>query len=303
MNTLSITVRRQVGRGGILERERVKSDFNSKEGFWSGLRSKYSNAENRSAETFENRLRNDFPRRLAIQVQHALNIKLVEEYSELREQGPGRAHGFRQLADLDRLALISRIAFTIEDLSYGSLKIELGVPDPDSVLELLGDNVELLGAILDEYVPEAFEETTDLESDQFAFETIISPALTAYARRKMSTSASVPQSSKGLGDDLDSRKREGARFLAGLVRSPLVFPILLICFLWYVDRQDTLAERQIVSGLMQTLVQEQTATVSILKGLADKSTSSQPEQGSKPSAAQTGQPVPPTTLPKQSKTP
>jgi len=46
--------------------------------------------------------------------------------------------------------------------------------------------------------------------------------------------------------------------------------VLLICFLWYIARQDTMAERQFVSGMMQALMQQQTATLSVLRDVAVK---------------------------------
>jgi len=42
-------------------------------------------------------------------------------------------------------------------------------------------------------------------------------------------------------------------------------PVLLVMFLWYFNRQDTLAERQMQNDLIKTILQQQTAVLEVLK--------------------------------------
>jgi hypothetical protein len=129
-----------------------------------------------------------------------------------------------------------------------------------------------LEALLEAYVPEAFESATHLVGDQFNFKAEVSKDLANYARTKAASDGRQTVDSPDPEVKKEDTKQRGARIAADLLTSPLVFPVLLICFLWYAARQDTLAERQIVSGLMQALIQQQTATTALIRDVAVKAT-------------------------------
>jgi hypothetical protein len=63
-----------------------------------------------------------------------------------------------------------------------------------------------------------------------------------------------------------------------LARSPYLVAFLLMVFLWYSARQDALADRQILSGLIQSFTQQQTETLRVLKDVAVRENSKPGDQ-------------------------
>jgi hypothetical protein len=126
----------------------------------------------------------------------------------------------------------------------------------------------VLEAILDTYVPEAFNDVVSANKDLFLVQTVASTPLREYARTRSTALPNTP-----ITDGAEDAKRQGGKIVSEIVRSPLIFPVLLIFFLWYLARQDTMAERQVLSGLMQAVLQQQTATIGILRDAATRSNS------------------------------
>jgi len=150
----------------------------------------------------------------------------------------------------------------------------LEVPDPDTIFDILGNNAVVLEAILEEYAPEAFARSTSLYASDFDFRVEASDELRQFARRREKRQPAPTAAGDPDRNNKEDRKQAGARIAANLIRSPLVFPIILIMFLWYIARQDMLAERQIVAGLMQTLIQQETTTLTTMKDVVVRSSDS-----------------------------
>ena len=222
-------------------------EFDSRAAFWSGLRYERDQRNALYGQDFdemESTIRNAFAAHLAGAVRESFENREIEWNKR-----------------------IARITFRVLDISYGSLKIELGVPDIDSLLDLVGNNSDVLEAILDEYVPQAFVRSTGIQKNQCTYRTEVSPSLHSYAQKRESEPSGLDRGPRRNLEKEDA-KEKGAKILGELVRSPLVFPVLIICFLWYVARQDTLAERQILGGLMQNVMQQQTAVLGMLRDVA-----------------------------------
>ena len=219
--------------------------------FWADL--PVRDGSERVASDYEARLANRFARRLTRLVQD----HILGRYSE-RPASPGD----------DKSRLISRIVFTLESISYGSLKMDIGIPDIDALYELLGGNIDVLEAIFGAYVPEAFEDSVDVTRDviqqRFIFQPKLSPELIERLNQKKGEIAKDGQES--------GVTAKGQRFVAAAVRSAIVLPVLLVFFLWYIARQDIMAERQMLNATLQTITQQQTATLSLLKDALGKAT-------------------------------
>ncbi len=156
----------------------------------------------------------------------------------------------------------ARLVTTVEAIRYGSMKVDLGLPDVDAFVELIGNNSEAFEAIFGAYLPEAFNNVFPSESGSLNYSVEIPRDVRDYIDSRPAPAA-APKA------DEASAKDKGAALVSSALRSPLIFPALLACFLWYYARQDMMQERQITSGLIQTLVTEQTAVLSILKDKQD----------------------------------
>jgi hypothetical protein len=195
---------------------------------------------------------------------------------------------FRIYDDDANLDLLPVIAVRVGDIRYGSLKFDLDFPDVDGALELFGNSADVLAAILETYIPQAFYEAEDIRADQlqglFTFDVNMAQPFVQYTAQKKA--GEKKESPKGAVD----AKARGALILGEMIRSPLIFPVLLVMFLWFVARQDMLAQRQMETDLIKTTLQQQTAVLttlieSVLK--KEPSGSNQPavtpaEAGSKP---------------------
>jgi hypothetical protein len=168
---------------------------------------------------------------------------------------------FRVFDDEPNLDLIPVIAVKVGEIHYGSLKFDLDFPDVDGVLELFGNNSEALAAVLETYIPQAFYDAEGIPTDDgglFAFDVSIARPFVQYAVQKQAgDKGEVPVAS------IDAKAR-GAAVIASIIRSPLIFPVLLVMFLWYFNRQDSLAERQMENELIKTTLQQQTTVLTTL---------------------------------------
>jgi len=152
-----------------------------------------------------------------------------------------------------------RLILTVVAIRYGSLKVDLGIPDINAFIDVIGNNSEAFEALFGAYFPRAFGRviTGDSgEASQCEYEIHIPPDLRKYIDSPRN--GNVPQSESGA-------KEKGTALLINLIQSPLILPIILICFLWFYARQDMIEERRITNGLTQTLVTEQTAVISLLR--------------------------------------
>jgi hypothetical protein len=193
------------------------------------------------AARLEQRLKNHFPSALHRQISDALlSYRSPDDFHQSRASRVARG----------------RLLLTVEAVRYGSLKIELGIPDIDAFIEVLGNNSEAFEALLGAYVPEAFNNCLPGDSRSLEFEVDIPSDVQHYINS--------PRNGKMPKSD-GTAKEKGTAILTNLIQSPLIFPIILICFLWYYARQDMVDERRVTYGLVQTLVTEQTAVISLLK--------------------------------------
>lgn len=276
MKTMSVTV-------NLTER---RSDLRDKRlAFWQDFAHEadpnqfYSGLElERFASKQELRLRNSLPRYLHSSLTYALRTG---------SDSPGK------LPPSD-LVQPGRLIVTVEKISYGSMTLDIGLPDVDAFVELLGNNSDALVAVFGAYFPEALNSALGEHVGTMTYDVQIPAALIQNIDSSVRTSARAGGGiqSGGNGKSTDgeggpSAKQKGTAILLNLVQSPLILPILIVCFLWYYARQDMVAERQLTYGLVQTLVTEQTAVIGLLKDKETPSTSKElptPESNSSPAA-------------------
>jgi len=246
MYTLSVTVTNL--------RSEVSSEASARR-FWSFIE---KDSLDQDSLVFEGRLRNSLARELSRRIQtHALRVNSRHSM-----------HETVQLNDSAMLRQVARLIFTLEEIKYGSLKMEIGIPDPDALIETFGNNIDVLKAVFDAYIPEAFADSMQMGTnilEPLKFDSQLPREMCERAR------ASAPDSKPDKSQDAASAATKGTQFVAALVSSPLIFPVILIVFLWYLARQDVMAERQMLSNMMQITIQQQTATLAVLKDALEKS--------------------------------
>jgi|SRR5579864_969283 len=193
----------------------------------------------------------------------------------------------REFRIMPRRIRTTRFVFSIESYSYHSLDMRLGVPNFDSLLELVGNNLEVLRLLFGQYLPSAFSETLSLSSEtvkkNFDFSVAFPAPAFAYARSRILPGKNDSLSKEASETSNLTPKQKGLAVIANVAQSAgirdsiLLIPLLIIVFLWYQSIQTSREDRENVRQMIQVLTQQQTETMRILRdaAIAPKKTDTQ----------------------------
>jgi hypothetical protein len=214
-----------------------------------------------SAEDFERQLERDFGWKLSERIARRARREAYNPTIVTASQGADFVRERPEAAQPTRIAF----AFKVEKLTYGSLEMILGILNFDSLLEIVGRNLELLKVVVGYYLPTAFADTFNMAEsvvkNNFDFLVTIPPALYAVA--------AATQTSKGAENGTDEKGR-GARVLSAVTKdSALLLPVIAIVFLWYFARDDARHDHELVGQLLQ---QDREHTSKLLQKLAEQQT-------------------------------
>ena len=160
--------------------------------FWEAFSRQFDreSSQRESANQYEQRMKNLLPERLHRAITGALlnHYDWNDRFDERLVLG---AKGTRVRVAPGRLLV------TVGEIRYGSMKIDLGIPDIDAFIELLGNNADAFEALFGAYFPPALDNCLPGNTESFDFQIAIPNDVRDYinssSSRKTSVSDATPK--------------------------------------------------------------------------------------------------------------